>query len=255
MSCVGVTDSTGSDGWACNNGKSQILFIFDENNVLKSHKGSGGDTLQGSNIDQKPMYGGMDRQSVPQLKQADEDLIAGTTKAFGSREKASSAFVDQGIRYSSTKNYAAAMRRFNQAWLLNPDNPDVFWGFGIVFHGQKNFCEAKDMIDRAISLKLSNPEALADAGVFYTLCAAVNNPSLDSATKQQYFTASEDLYRKANSASPNSHYIHGSWATAYYWRGDYARSWEMVTKARSLGFVFPGQFLDSLRQKMPEPKP
>ena len=44
MSCVGVTDSTESDGWACSNGKSQILFIFDENNVLKSHKGSGGGT-------------------------------------------------------------------------------------------------------------------------------------------------------------------------------------------------------------------
>ena len=213
----------------------------------------GGPTARGSGIDQAPMYGGMDRQSVPELKQADEQLIAGTTKEFGSREKASDAFVDQGIRYYKSDNYAGAMRRFNQAWLLNPNNPDVFWGFGMVFHDEGNVCEAKNMLDRAISLKLSKPIALADAGRIYTLCA-VSNQSLDSATKQQHFTTSEELYKKASSASPNNDYIYGSWATAYYWRGDYARSWEMVAKARSLGFVFPGQFLNLLRQKMPEPR-
>ncbi|MDR4464748.1 MAG: hypothetical protein MRJ66_10840 [Nitrospira sp.] len=221
--------------------------------ILGGCAGGGGPEPRGSGIDQVPMYGGMDRQSVPQLKQADEQLIDGTAKEFGSREKASEAFVDQGIRYYKADNYAAAMRRFNQAWLLNPNNPDVFWGFGMVFHDEGNVCEAKNMIDRAISLKLSKPVALADAGRIYTLCG-VSSQSLDSATKQQYFTTSEDLYKKASEASPSNDYIHGLWATAYYWRGDYIRSWEMVAKARSLGFVFPGQFLNLLRQKMPEPK-
>jgi len=221
--------------------------------ILGGCAAGGGPTPRGSGIDQAPMYGGMDRQSVPQLKQADEQLIAGTTKEFGSRDKASDAFVDQGIRYYKSDNYAAAMRRFNQAWLLNPSNPDVFWGFGMVFHDEGNVCEAKNMIDRAISLKLSKPIALADAGRIYTLCG-VSDPSLHVATKQEYFAISEELYEKASSASPNNDYIHGSWATAYYWRGDYARSWEMVAKARSLGFVFPGQFLNLLRQKMPEPR-
>lgn len=200
----------------------------------------GGPALRGNGIDQMPMYGGIDRQSVPQLKQADEQLIAGTTKEFGNREKASDAFVDQGIRYYKSDKYAAAMKRFNQGWLLNPNNPDVFWGFGMVFHDEGNVCEAKNIIDRAIALGLSKPIALADAGRIYTLCA-VSNQSLDSATKQQYFTTSEELYNKANSASPNNDYIHGSWATAYYWRGDYARFWEMVDKARS-GSFFPGSF-------------
>jgi tetratricopeptide (TPR) repeat protein len=221
--------------------------------ILGGCAAGGGPAPRGSGIDQVPMYGGIDRHSVPQLKQADEELIAGTTKEFGSREKASDAFVDQGIRYYKADNYAAAMRRLNQAWTLNPNNPDVFWGFGMVFHDEGNVCEAKNMIDRAISLDLSKPIALADAGRIYTLCAA-SSQSLDPATKQQYFTTSEELYKKASSASPNSDYIYGSWATAYYWRGDYARSWEMVAKARSLGFVFPRQFLILLRQKMPEPR-
>ncbi len=233
--------------------RARVWFIIFVVSILGGCATGGGPTPRGSGIDQAPMYGGMDRQSIAQLKQADEQLIAGTTKEYGSREKASDAFVDQGIRYYMIDSYANAMRRFNQAWLLNPENPDVFWGFAMVFHDEGNVCEAKNMIDRAISLRLSKPIALADAGRIYTLCGA-SNQSLDSATKQQYFTMSEELYEKANSASPNNDYISSSWATAYYWRGDYARSWQMVVKARSLGSVFPGQFLNMLRQKMPEPK-
>jgi tetratricopeptide (TPR) repeat protein len=226
-----------------------VVFIA---TILGGCVAGGGPASRRGEIDQVPMYGGMDRQSVPQLKQADEQLIAGTTKAFGSREKASDAFVDQGIRYYASNNYVMAMRRFNQAWLLNPNNPDVFWGFGMIFHDKGNVCEAKNMIDRAISLKLSKPSALADAGRIYTLCGA-GNQSLDFATKRRYFTTSEELYQKASSISPNNDYICGSWATAYYWRGDYARSWQMVAKARSVGFVFPGAFIALLQKKMPEP--
>lgn len=232
--------------------RNSIWIVIFVTAILSGCIAGGGPAPRVSGVDQVPMYGGMDRQSVPQLKQADEQLIAGTTKEFGSREKASDAFVDQGIRYYKADNYAAAMRRFNQAWLLSPNNPDVFWGFGIVFHDEGNNCEAKNMIDRAISLKLSKPIALADAGRIYTLCG-VSNKSLDSATKQHHFTMSEELYIKARSASPNNGYIYGSWATAYYWQGNYARSWEMVAKARSLGFILPGQFHNLLQQKMHEP--
>jgi hypothetical protein len=130
----------------------------------------GGPVPRGKEADQVPMYGGMDRQSVPQLKKADDEFIVGTTKAFGSREKASEAFVDQGIRFYQADNYDYAMRRFNQAWLLNPENPNVFWGFGMVLHDEGKVCDAKEMMDRAIELNLSKPIAVADAARIYTLC-------------------------------------------------------------------------------------
>lgn len=209
-------------------------------------------TQRGKGIDQVPMYGGMDRQSIPELKSADEKLITDVSKEFGSREKGSEAFVDQGVRYYQTDNLSIAMKRFNQAWLLNPSNPNVFWGFAMIYHDEGENCKAKEMIDRSVALHLSKPIALADAGRIYTLCA-VSDSALNEKSKKQLFDKSEELYKKANAIAPNNDYIHGSWATAYYWRGDYVRSWEMVKKARSLGFTFPGQFLSLLRQKMPEP--
>jgi len=207
---------------------------------------------RGNGIDQEPMYGGMDRQSVPELKVGDEQFVSGVAKEFGSQEKGSEAFVEQGIRYYRQDNYTMAMKRFNQAWLLNPRNPDVFWGFSLVYHDENKNCEAKSMIDRAVDLNLSKPIALADAGRIYTLCAVSDN-ALDSTAKAQYYAKSDSFYKRASAVSPNNDYIFGSWATAHYWRGEYAQAWEKVAVQRSLGGTPPGQFINMLRQKMPEP--
>ena len=204
--------------------------------------------------DQLPMYGGLDRQSNPQLKAADEQFIANMVRDFGSREKGSEASVEQGIRYYKRDDYVSAMRRFNQAWLLNPNNPDAFWGFAVVYHDKEQIREAKEMIDRALSLGLAKPTAIADAGRIYTLYAVFTKPSLDATMKSQLFSRSDELFGKADSASPNNDYIYGLWATAYYWRDEYAKAWQMVQKMRAAGGTPSGAFINMLRAKMPEPK-
>lgn len=208
---------------------------------------------RGTGMDQQPMYGGVDRNADARLKAADEQFIAGVTKEFGSRESGSQRFVEQGIRYYRQDDYSSAMKRFNQAWLLDPKNPEVFWGYAMVYHDEGKLCEAREMIERAMALNLSKPIALADGGRIYTLCAT-RGGGLDAATKARYIAQSDALYGQADAAAPNSDYIQGSWATAYFWRGDYARAWEKVAVARRLGFVFPGQFINLLREKMPEPQ-
>jgi len=37
MSCVGIVDGK-DDGWVCNNGTKKIVFVFDENGILKNRK-------------------------------------------------------------------------------------------------------------------------------------------------------------------------------------------------------------------------
>lgn len=211
------------------------------------------DGQRGIEIDQEPMYGGIDRKADPQLNAADEQLISGVTKEFGSREKASDAFVEQGTWFYKQDNYAMAMKRFNQAWLLNQDNPGAYWGFAVVYHDKGKNCDAKSMIDRALVLHLSNSIHLSDAGRIYTLCA-VSDASLSQEVKSQYFAKSDDLYRKASGESSNNDYVFGSWATALYWQGDYAGAWEKVAKQRALGGTPPGRSINLLRSKMPEPK-
>lgn len=38
MSCLKITDSTGADGLVCSNGEKKIMFLFDENNILKGSR-------------------------------------------------------------------------------------------------------------------------------------------------------------------------------------------------------------------------
>lgn len=203
-------------------------------------------------IDQIPMYGGMDRNAIPVLKAADQELIEGTSKAFGSREKASAAFVDRGFRLYNENDLVKAMRRFNQAWLLNPDNPEVYWGFASVLHDWGKYCEAMKMVDKALSYNQYFTGFYPDAGRVITLCA-VNDAALSKEEKKKLFAKADKLYEEAEMRDSNKTYVYASWATAYYWRGQYEDSWKMVKKVKERSGKVSDQFLSLLKNKMAEP--
>lgn len=199
------------------------------------------------------MYGGMDRQAIPEMKAIDDALIEGTTKEFGSREVASERFVSQGFRYYFQDDLSTAMKRFNQGWLLSPKNPDVFQGYAAVLNDQSKHCEARTMIERAFELGLARKaENLADAGRVNALCAMLDK-SLDQDTKASFLKRSYNYYVDALKTSPNNAYVYGSWATASYWMGDYSTAWKYVKKERALGGTPGSRFIQLLSEKMPQP--
>jgi hypothetical protein len=111
-------------------------------------------------IDQVPMYGGMDRGAVPTLKEGDEQLIAQSSAAFGSREAASKAWADRGFRLYAQGEEKTAMARFNQAWLLDPKNPESFWGFGLILRDRGDLEGGRRMMQRAHSMGLREKKFL-----------------------------------------------------------------------------------------------
>jgi len=201
------------------------------------------------------MYGGMDRSAIPELKSGDEKLIADTTKHYGTREKASTAFVNNGFGHYQRDDLTNAMRRFNQAWLLDPNNPEVYAGFGSVLHDKGKNCEAMEMMEKAISLNPPSFQGIfPDAARIITLCAT-GDMGLTNEAKIKLFERSESLYKIAETIEPNKKYVYGSWATAYYWRGQYPMAWAMVAKERSAGGKPNQKFLKLLQEKMSEPTP
>jgi hypothetical protein len=137
-------------------------------------------------IDQVPMYGGMDRAAVPELKAADEKLIADTMQHYGSRAKASAAFVDAGMNYYYHDDLAAAMRRFNQAWLLDPDNPEAYWGFAAVAADRGKNCDSSKWFDKALSFGRYVPGMNPDAARLLVLCARDDKGLGDDAKAEVY---------------------------------------------------------------------
>jgi tetratricopeptide (TPR) repeat protein len=203
-------------------------------------------------IDQIPMYGGMDRGTVPELKAADEKLIEGTTKEFGSREKASTAFVGRAFRLYQQDDLAGAMRRFNQAWILNPNNPEVYWGFGVVVYDQGDNCGSMKMMEKALALQFSDAEFLADAGHSYALCA-VSDKALTASDKSARLAKATELFSQAAAKAFQNPYVYDKWSQALYWTGDYTGAWQKVAQMRKLGKEPHPKLLKALQEKMPEP--
>lgn len=208
---------------------------------------------QKSRIDEVPMYGGIDRSRVPDLVSADQEFISAVTKEFGSRDRASQLWVEQGFKFYNLDRLDMAMRRFNQAWLLNPENPEVFAGFGSVLHDQGKYCDAMKMMDKSLSLQPPSYQGIfTDAARIMTLCA-VSDEIISEQEKSRLIAESDALYKKAEKVELNKAYTYGSWASAYYWRGDYPQAWNMIKKQREHGGTPGDRFIQLLTAEMNEP--
>lgn len=111
-------------------------------------------------IDQVPMYGGMNRKANSTLKEADGQLIHGATQAFGSRKAASRAWANKAFRDYAEGRSRNGIRRFNQAWLLDPSNPEVYWGFALWYRHLGERERAVSMMKKAYSMGLREAEFL-----------------------------------------------------------------------------------------------
>src|SRR5688572_5696874 len=80
-------------------------------------------------IDDLPMYGQPELPRPTQLRQADEQFIATAAAGFGGdRKLASLSWIGEADRFLDNGNLNVAMRRYNQAWLLDDTNYEVYWG-------------------------------------------------------------------------------------------------------------------------------
>ena len=80
-------------------------------------------------INERPMYGLQEK--TKEQRRADEKYIRMMTSGGRSREEAAEVAAKNAwyVFYSGDK--AMAIRRFNQAWLLDPDNRLALWGFAV----------------------------------------------------------------------------------------------------------------------------
>ena len=152
--------------------------------------------MTGPRIDNIPMYGQPDIERPDILKKADEDFIKKATEGFGNREKASQAWWLQGENYMNEGNFDFAMRRYNQSWLLNPNNYQPYWGFARVLMEQNKFDEALKHLSRAKEL-IDDPyeevALLSDIGAAYSFKAQSFTLS-ESEKRSQYFQLSNEHF-------------------------------------------------------------
>ncbi len=80
-----------------------------------------------------PLWEGV--QKNEQMLAADKKLIESVRESTnGNLQAGAKRAIQLGWQAFENKDFETAIRRFNQAWLLDPENPAIYWGFALVTH-------------------------------------------------------------------------------------------------------------------------
>jgi len=204
-----------------------------------------------------PMYGGI--EFTPYQKEINETFIQGVVKQYGSREAAADESVRWGWNYLNEKHDPkTAMKRFNQAWLLNPNNAGAFFGFGFLMSEKGRYDEAIMYYKKSIELNPNNSSAICNLGRAYGDKAHRLYRQHKSEEMLKYLDEAMKLYEKACQVATTDDelgYIYNSWAVGLWLKGDYAEAWEKIKLARKHdGHYIQPAFIKELSRHMPEPK-
>lgn len=195
-----------------------------------------------------PKYGSLPKNGAQQA--ADEKLIAAIDQHYkGNRKKAAEDASLRGWQSLRQGNTAEAMRRFNQAWLLDSSNGPAFWGMaaiqantpGKTAESLKLFAEAERSIADDMDFAVDYAKALGIAG------AETRNDAL----LQDAFARFARVHAKAPQHVLNLQ----NWAITLFYVGNYAASWEKIQLAEAAPrrAELDRDFIAALQVKMPRP--
>ncbi len=143
--------ATGTDG--------PVTYFVDDFSLQHvgpaSHDAMTAEAGAGYPINELPMYGLAEKTAAQ--KRADDEYIDRMTRGGRSRQAAAliAAKNAWNVFYSGDK--PMAIKRFNQAWLLDPDNQLALWGFAVTCVDRGQYDEAARFYRLAIDSGPSNP--------------------------------------------------------------------------------------------------
>lgn len=181
-------------------------------------------------INTLPMYGGVDR--TESQKQVDDEFVKNVIEATGSREKTVEHIVQRAWELYYKDDLDTAMKRFNQVWLLDPNNADAYFGFGIISGKKSQTDDAIKYLQKALELKPNDAEVAYNLGFAYSqksyqllLSQAEKTEALKNATKYFEYATQKDSSKA---------YYYGEWANVLYELGDYQEASKILEMAEKI---------------------
>lgn len=195
----------------------------------------------------RPKYGLLPKNDVQ--KALDAKFLASIDDYYkGDRKKAAEDIASRGWQFLRQGNAADAMKRFNQAWLVDGSNGRALWGMAAIQAGSgkfdeslKLFAEAEPLVGDDVDLQADYARTLGIAGV----------QARSDAFMQEAFSRFGHVYEKAPQHTLNLQ----NWAITLFYAGDYAAAWEKlkVAEATPRHVELDQNFVAALQSKMPRP--
>jgi Tfp pilus assembly protein PilF len=120
-----------------------------------------------NDISLQPEYGNFEKNELQ--KADDESFKKDILKYYkGDTNAASKKMSDLGFTYLYDKgDLVTAMRRFNQAYILNSKNADAYYGFGTIFFNLAAMEKAREQFDKGLEIDPKHSKILTDYGTTY----------------------------------------------------------------------------------------
>jgi tetratricopeptide (TPR) repeat protein len=198
-----------------------------------------------------PFYGGV--QKTPAEQENDRRTVAEAIRRAGGQGKAVELVMGDGWASLKNGDPVTAIKYFNLAWLIEPKNPDVLWGFAAALNQQRKFPPALQLFETARQLSPKNARLLADYGYAWISKGALSDNTPDERTVS--FAKALDLLAQAEALDPSNPMIFSNRAVVRYLQGRYVEAWKSVDQAEAIvpGSVDP-KFLRDLEARMPRPQ-
>ncbi len=127
----------------------------------------------GINIHLLPLFGEFEKTDVQKV--VDEDFLKACDKSFKNRSEASDFFAVRAWEYLGEGAKDTATYRFNLAYLLDDQNPEVYWGLGVIAYQNEKYAQAIDLMQRGLTLgEDDNITLLIDLSTVYIKCFTVD---------------------------------------------------------------------------------
>lgn len=195
-----------------------------------------------------PKYGQVQKNEAQ--RKADAEFLAGMDKHFkGDRKKASLEAAARGWTALRQNNMEEAMRRFNQAWLLDAGNAQAVWGMGAVAGSIGELRQSVNLFEEADRALSGDIDFVADYARALGMAGAEWR---DQALLQKATTRFAQVHAKAPDHTLNLQ----NWAITLFYTGDYAGAWQKVQLAEKTprASEMDRAFVEALQKKMPRPQ-
>jgi tetratricopeptide (TPR) repeat protein len=184
-----------------------------------------------------PMYGGQHEPSVEKNPEFSKDASKRAWKAY----------------YEGDLD--TAIKRLNQAWMFDRENPEVYWGFGLVMgrrasqeDPQKNLEESIRFLKMAVDRDTKNGKILGDLAFSYTLLGHyLNSNGQDGSEKFEKAGQMFPLAFKLDSEYPP---IVANWSVFYFYTQDYSAAKKKADEATKMGYELSPEYLKDLNDKL-----
>lgn len=179
-----------------------------------------------------PLYG--EAKKTKEELALDEKFINEVSRIAGDRKKAAAEFTKKGWDAIAKGNQTDAIKRFNQAHLLDSKEYQVYWGLGIASGMNGKPEEAIKLFEKGYQLNQKDSRFVSDFGFAYVNSAL----ALDKLNKEKAFQkldAAQAKYHESLKIDPKQSLSYSRLAVLDYYRGDFKTAWKNINLSKQNG--------------------